>query len=604
MYDRPIKVLFIEDDPGDVELIRWSLEETPEFGRIDLETANRLSAGVARLGEGGVDAVLLDLGLPDSSGLETLAAVLGARPEAAVVVLTGLEDMAVAMEALQAGAQDYLIKGECEGRLLVRSIYHAVERKRAEEALRASEEKYRLVSENIPVVVYSALPDDHSSSLFVSGRAEELTGYCAEEFLSDPKFWPSIVHPDDEDRVWEEIRNHRRNKTDLEVEYRIVTKDSVVKWIRDRATPMLDENGQITRIDGFMEDITKRKQAVEDLERMFNLSGYMICIADIDGYFRKINPAFGQTLGYTDEEFLGRPFLEFVHPDDKEKTMAVIEEKLSAGVQVIGFENRYRCKDGSYKWLRWTSQPVVEEGIVFGIAYDVTERKRAEMQLTDSHRQLRALADHLQTVREEERTDLARRIHDELGHDLTAMKMDLSRLSKSMGRAAGGEILETMEAILRHVDATIQSLRDTASELRPGILDDLGLLAAIEWEVRRFQERTGIRSEINTSAEEFDLDRKRSTALFRICQEVLANVAEHANASRARVSLRLHERTAVLEVSDDGRGITDQELSSRSALGILGMRERALVFGGGVNITGTPGKGTMVTVRIPLGPDE
>jgi PAS domain S-box-containing protein len=139
------------------------------------------------------------------------------------------------------------------------------ERERAEEALRESEEKYRLVSENIPVTVYSALPDEHSTSLFLSGRMEELTGYPSEQFLKDPQLWAAVVHPDDRECVWEKIEEHRRNKCALDVEYRIVTKDGVIKWIRDRATPMIDQKGEIIRIDGFMEDITERRHLEEQI---------------------------------------------------------------------------------------------------------------------------------------------------------------------------------------------------------------------------------------------------------------------------------------------------------------------------------------------------
>jgi two-component system cell cycle sensor histidine kinase/response regulator CckA len=141
------------------------------------------------------------------------------------------------------------------------------ERKRAEEALRKSEEKYRLVSENIPVTVYSALPDEYSTNIFLSGRMEELTGYPPEQFLREPQLWTTIVHPDDREYVWGKIEEHRKNKCSLEAEYRIVTKDGTIKWVKDRATPMIDEKGEILRIDGFMEDITERKH-LEDQMRL------------------------------------------------------------------------------------------------------------------------------------------------------------------------------------------------------------------------------------------------------------------------------------------------------------------------------------------------
>ncbi|MGC9308272.1 MAG: PAS domain-containing protein [Thermoplasmatota archaeon] len=147
------------------------------------------------------------------------------------------------------------------------------QRMQAEENLRKSKEKYRLISENIPVLVYSALPDTHSTNLFVSGQAKELTGYSAEEFLKNPGLWSTLVHPEDSAFAWKQVEKHRRNKTTLDVEYRIITRDGTIRWIRDKATPALDEHGEIIRIDGFMEDITDRKQAEKERERAMEEMG-------------------------------------------------------------------------------------------------------------------------------------------------------------------------------------------------------------------------------------------------------------------------------------------------------------------------------------------
>jgi PAS domain S-box-containing protein len=137
----------------------------------------------------------------------------------------------------------------------------------AQEALWESEERVRLLSGNVPVVVYSALPDAHSTNVFISGRTSELTGYSGDQFMQDPELWSSIVHSDDKTRVWETIQEHRRIKRPLDVEYRIICRDNTIKWIRDKATPMLDESGQIIQIDGFMEDITERKRVEEELRK-------------------------------------------------------------------------------------------------------------------------------------------------------------------------------------------------------------------------------------------------------------------------------------------------------------------------------------------------
>ena len=229
----------------------------------------------------------------------------------------------------------------------------------------------------------------------------------------------------------------------------------------------------------------------------------------------------------------------------------------------------------------------------------VAEREQAEAQLRGSHEQLRNLAARLQSVREEERTNIAREIHDELGQALTGLKMDLAWMSNRLPEEQ--QVLQEKSAsMLRLIDTTIQSVRKISTALRPGILDDLGLTAAIEWQAQDFQTRTGVRCDFITEREDLHLDRDRATAVFRIFQETLTNVARHARASEVIISLTEQSGTLVLEVRDNGRGVTERELADPQSLGLLGMRERALVFGGEVSISGAPGAGTTVTARIPL----
>jgi PAS domain S-box-containing protein len=147
------------------------------------------------------------------------------------------------------------------------------------------------------------------------------------------------------------------------------------------------------RIDELVKREANYMQSGDEHEGIFNLTGYMICVASMDGYFLKINPTFKKVLGYSSTELLSKPFFDFIHPDDKGKTVAVIQENLNRGEEVIGFENRYRCKDGSYKWLGWTAHAVVEEGEMYAFAYDITERKQAEMKLRESERKYKDLQD-------------------------------------------------------------------------------------------------------------------------------------------------------------------------------------------------------------------
>ena len=226
------------------------------------------------------------------------------------------------------------------------------------------------------------------------------------------------------------------------------------------------------------------------------------------------------------------------------------------------------------------------------------ERKRAEEELRRSREQLRALTAYLQSVREEERVKIAREIHDDLGQSLTALKMDLSWLK---GRLSEDRSLQQKaETMMDLIDSTIHTVRRIAAEARPAVLDNLGLTAAIEWQAQDFQKRTGIRCELKRTLNDLQLDQNIATTFFRIFQETLTNVARHAKATELEIGLEEKQNNLILEVKDNGRGITEEQVCGSNSLGILGMRERAFLLGGELQIRGVPGKGTTVTVRIPL----
>ena len=226
------------------------------------------------------------------------------------------------------------------------------------------------------------------------------------------------------------------------------------------------------------------------------------------------------------------------------------------------------------------------------------ERQEAEEKLRRSHGQLRALSSRLQLVREEERTRIAREVHDELGQALTGLKLDLSWL---YGRLAGNSVMHRMvKAMSSQVDATILTVRRIATELRPGVLDSLGLAAAIEWQTTDFQSRTCILCETTIDVKEAVWDRELSTACFRAFQETLTNIIRHAKATRVEVRLTQVDHELILTVRDNGRGISQKEAADARSIGLIGMRERLAQVGGGVQFAGAPNQGTTVTIRVPM----
>jgi len=228
------------------------------------------------------------------------------------------------------------------------------------------------------------------------------------------------------------------------------------------------------------------------------------------------------------------------------------------------------------------------------------ERRKAVKQLKISHEQLRNLAAHLESAREEERTWIAREIHDELGQTLTALKMDLSVMEKKVATNQGIETLEELiKADLRLVNETIKTVKRLCTELRPSVLDHLGLGAAIEWQAQEYQKRSGIACEVNLVPYDIIVDGKHSSALFRIFQESLSNVLRHAQATKVTVTLSDQGDSIMLDISDNGVGITEEHMSKANSFGLLGMRERVQICNGEFRISGSPNAGTTITVIIP-----
>jgi PAS domain S-box-containing protein len=310
-----------------------------------------------------------------------------------------------------------------------------------------------------------------------------------------------------------------------------------------------------------------------------------------------VNPSFTTITGYSAEEVCQRNCRFLQGPDTDSVTVNEIRESIAARKPFRGLLQNHR-KDGTSFCNGLVITPVFDDDgkllNFVGLINDVSAPRE----------QLRALAARLTHVREEERTQIAREIHDVLGQALTGLKMDLSWMSKRAASVSDSELAGILEdkirAMSQVVDSTIGTVRKIATELRPSLLDDLGLEAAAEWQVHDFEKRSGIACKFVSELDEIEISPDSSTALFRILQETLTNVARHANASRVEVRLQVKNSDVLLQVHDNGRGITSREMANTKSLGLLGMRERALLVGGAVDMKGKPRKGTLVSVRVPL----
>ena len=398
------------------------------------------------------------------------------------------------------------------------------------------------------------------------------------------------------------------------------------------------------------EDVTDRSLAertLRDSEERFRLlvegvQEYAIFHLDPTGHVVSWNAGAERLKGYTSKEIIGKHFSVFYPQEDlmNDKPQNILAEATRHGQsQDEGWRIR---KDGFRFWasvvitalrdphgnllgfakltrdttekrekenaltkakelleLRVEQRTAVLTRVNHELRTEIAERERAEQQLKTSLDQLRALAARLQSVREEERTSISREIHDELGQACTAIKMDLALIGRKLTKKQT-QLHSKVDSAIQLVDSMIVILRRIASELRPRTLDDLGLSAALESHAQEFESRTGIRCSVTLPQEALHLDADRSTAIFRIFQESLTNVARHAHATRVEALLEMQDDRIIFQVIDNGSGFDPAEAKARKSLGLVGMQERALLLNGDLKIEGAPGAGTTLTLTIPL----
>ncbi len=311
------------------------------------------------------------------------------------------------------------------------------------------------------------------------------------------------------------------------------------------------------------------------------------------------NPAAEEMTGFPSADLLDMHYWEIAHPEH----CSLVQQWEAARMAGEDAPRRYSfqiiTKQGEERWWDVSSERMTFHNLPAGVltANDITERKFVERALSESREELQSLARHLQTIREEERTHIAHEIHDEFGQALTGIQMELMWLIEETQSPV---LKNKLTGVMKLTDSTIERVRQIAIDLRPGLLDDLGLLAALEWQTNEFSERSHIQCLLNFTVEPIEDQLELSTTLFRIYQEALTNVARHAEATLVTASLVRENDLFVLTVADNGCGIASEDITNRRSMGLLGMRERARALGGDLLIRGQPGSGTVIEARIPF----
>jgi two-component system sensor histidine kinase UhpB len=374
--------------------------------------------------------------------------------------------------------------------------------------------------------------------------------------------------------------------------------------------PLRDAGGAVTHVLGSGVDVTARHEAeaalrlsqarLADAQRAAHVGSWeWDPVRDVALWSDELFSVYGVDRSAFEGTF--QSFLARAYPPDLELTNDVVRRAL-ARPGPIAYDHRIQRPDGAVRMLHTRGEVIIDaEGRptrLVGSCWDITE-------IWESRQQLRALAARLDAIREDERRALSREIHDRLGQDLTALKLDLTGLRARLPAGGDHELEERAARMEGLIDRALATARRVAADLRPTLLEDLGLPTAIEEQARDFQARTGVACTVNAAPDGSDLAALApnvALTLFRILQEALTNVARHAQASHVTIALGRAESDVVLTVEDDGRGIAPADLERRSSLGLVGMRERALVVGGTVTVAPRPAGGTVVTARVPLPP--
>lgn len=474
----PLKILILEDDPIDADIVQWALKDCFE---CLFHVASSKEAYFAALDEFQPELVLADNAIPRFSAKEALEGLMEKMPEVAFILVTGTVSEEFAASIIKLGADDYILKDRLAR--LPSAIKAALERRKSETAIRQSEEIRKLI---MNAALDAIVCIDPGGNVTVwNPQAEKMFGWKQSEMIG--KQLVNTIIPE---------------------QYREAHTKGLVYYQHTGTGPILNK------------------------------------VMEVSG----------------------------LHRSGKEFPIEL------AIVPVKNGREEFFCA-----FIR-----------------DITQRKKGEEKLKRSYDEIRRLASHLQDVREEERLIIAREIHDQLGQQLTIMKMDVSWLKKRLPLDNNENAREKLEELNMIMDETIRTVRKIAADLRPGLLDELGVGAAIEWHVNEFEKRTGINVDFIGAKEEVDLPMASQTGLFRIVQEALTNVARYAKAKNVKVRLYKDDEHLSLTIRDDGIGFDKEKVYAKKTYGIVGMRERTAMMGGSYKMDSLPGKGTTITVYVPL----
>jgi PAS domain S-box-containing protein len=469
--------------------------------------------------------------------------------------------------------------------------------------------RYQTLVEQIPAVVFMAFLDKGIGEAYVSPQIEAILGFTQEEWLNDPVRWYQQIHPDDKARWSLEAAGLFLLGQPLKSSYRIISRDGRVVWFHCEAKMVRNHDGRPWFIHGVAFDISELKRAEEALakseemlQRLFDFAPDTVVVIDYGGRIVRVNAQVESMFDYRPGELVGKP-IETLLPEQLriaqlERRKGEVAEPhtrpMTAGLELSG-----RRKDGSEFPVDIMLSPMeAEEGnVVIAVIRDITRRKRAEESQREYAERLRFLSRRLMEVQELERRNIALELHDEIGQLLTGLKLTLE-ISTRVPPEEFGFSLDQARSLVNDLMARVRNL---SLDLRPAMLDDLGLLSALLWHIEHYTAQTHVRVNFKHSGLE---DRRFApeveTAGYRLVQEALTNVARHANVQEATVRVWTNHRMLSIEIEDFGEGFDPEAVLASETSGLAGMRERATLLGGRLKIKSRVGGGTQLLAELSL----
>lgn len=620
MEKKLTKILLVEDNPADAVLIKEYINGSKP-GEIDLQWVDRLASALQLLEETKIEAVLLDLGLPDSNGLSTFEKVCKRFPQVPIIILTGFSDSTLASRAVRSGAQDYLVKGLVDSHSLHRSINYAIERKHAQEALQESQRTLETLMKNLPGMAYRCNNDRQWTMKFVSEGCIKLTGFQQEELIENKVVsYNSLIHKEDRERVWRESQKALDMRIPSRLIYRIHTKENQLKWVWEQSRGVFNDKGKFLALEGFIIDITEQTEYQNKLRKLsgaLSQASSMICITDTSGIIEYVNPAFIKGTGFGFKEVYGEELRSINVVVDNEEYYRNVWKKIIAG---DSWTDKVQClkRTGEWYWEQLNVSPIFDDqakvtNAIF-VGTDITSEILTQQQLVE--------ADKMSAI-----GLLAAGVAHEFKNFLGGI---IGYASYAQSTLETGDSAKEVKDSLKHIVEIGERANEVAmslltySKVKSHVLTKQELKSSIEKTLELFsKELKNSCIQVETKYDDVPMIKLSSGRIQQVLLNLLINardaIEKHGN---IRITLTKEDDWIKVRVSDNGVGIPKENISKifdpfystkgvwgkdevvGTGMGLSVSRNIARDHGGDLTVESEVGKGSTFTLSLPIADDD